>query len=153
MRILTVRQPWAWAIIHGGKTVENRVRNIAGGYRGPVAIHAAKGLGPWNETEGALQAVHLLTGVDARPQLVNGPRGAIIGAVDLVGVHSFAECDRYPVGMCSPWAEPDAWHMVLANPRPLAEPIPYRGALGLRNLAVNDPATTAQILAQIGAAA
>lgn len=41
-RILTVRQPWAWAIIHGGKTVENRVRNISGDYRGPVLIHAAK---------------------------------------------------------------------------------------------------------------
>lgn len=39
MRILTVRQPWAWAIIHGGKDVENRVRNIAGDYRGPIAIH------------------------------------------------------------------------------------------------------------------
>ena len=42
MRILTVRQPWAWAIIHGGKDVENRVRNIAGDYHGPIAIHAAK---------------------------------------------------------------------------------------------------------------
>lgn len=41
MRILTVRQPWVWAIIHGGKDVENRVRNIAGSYRGPVAIHVA----------------------------------------------------------------------------------------------------------------
>lgn len=40
MRILTVRQPWAWAIVHGGKDVENRTRNIAGAYRGPVAIHA-----------------------------------------------------------------------------------------------------------------
>ncbi|WP_024356700.1 hypothetical protein [Leucobacter chironomi] len=40
MRILTVRQPWAWAIIHGGKDVENRARNLAGDYRGPVAIHA-----------------------------------------------------------------------------------------------------------------
>lgn len=33
MRILTVRQPWAWAIIHGGKDVENRTRNVAGDYR------------------------------------------------------------------------------------------------------------------------
>jgi len=39
-------------------------------------------------------------------------------------------------------------HLVLANPRPLAEPIPYRGALGLRHL---DDDTTARILAQIGA--
>ena len=32
------------------------------------------------------------------------------------------------------WAEWDAYHLVLANPRPLAEPIPYKGALGLRRL-------------------
>ena len=44
LRILTVRQPWAWAIIHGGKGVENRVRNVAGSYRGPVAIHAGLAL-------------------------------------------------------------------------------------------------------------
>jgi hypothetical protein len=24
VRVLTVRQPWAWAIIHGGKDAENR---------------------------------------------------------------------------------------------------------------------------------
>ena len=29
LRILTVRQPYAWAIIHGGKDIENRTRNIA----------------------------------------------------------------------------------------------------------------------------
>ena len=29
MRVLTVRQPWAWAIIHGQKDVENRVRSLA----------------------------------------------------------------------------------------------------------------------------
>lgn len=25
MRALTIRQPWAWAVIHAGKTVENRI--------------------------------------------------------------------------------------------------------------------------------
>ena len=40
LRVLTVRQPWAWSLIEGGKDCENRVRNIAGSYRGPVAIHA-----------------------------------------------------------------------------------------------------------------
>ena len=39
MRILTVKQPWAWAIIHGQKDVENRTKSL-GPYRGPVAIHA-----------------------------------------------------------------------------------------------------------------
>jgi hypothetical protein len=42
VKALTVQQPWAWAIVHGGKDVENRSRNLAGSYRGPVAIHAGK---------------------------------------------------------------------------------------------------------------
>lgn len=37
--------------------------------------------------------------------------------------------------------------------REAADWVPYKGALGLRNLAVNDPATTARILAQIGQSA
>jgi hypothetical protein len=41
MRALTVQQPWAWAIVHGGKDVENRTQ--AWGYRGPLAIHAGSG--------------------------------------------------------------------------------------------------------------
>ena len=39
IRGLTIRQPWAWAIVHGGKDVENRSRSL-GPYRGLVAIHA-----------------------------------------------------------------------------------------------------------------
>ena len=44
MKAITVRQPWAWAILHGGKDVENRTRNIAGSYRGPLVIHAGLAL-------------------------------------------------------------------------------------------------------------
>ncbi|MFD4111601.1 ASCH domain-containing protein [Streptomyces sp. NPDC058650] len=133
MRVLTVRQPWAWAIIHGGKDVENRVRNIAGGYRGPVAIHA--GLAPiaWDD----VYAVRDVLGRDAFSFGSEGWRGAhgrIIGVVDLVDVHLTDSAECYS---CEPWAEPFGWHLVLANPRPLAEPIPFRGALGLRRL--DDP--------------
>ena len=35
MKAITVRQPWAYAIMHLGKDVENRTCNIAGSYRGP----------------------------------------------------------------------------------------------------------------------
>ncbi len=156
MRILTVRQPWAWAIIHGGKNVENRVRNIAGGYRGPVAIHAAlnPNPGPW------------WAAIDPPFHAREGNFGAIIGVVGLVGVHECRshneasdapDCVRSgtPLAMtCSPWAEfrrgEIVHHLVLANPRPLPEPIPYKGALGLRRL---DDETTARVLAQIGAVA
>jgi hypothetical protein len=62
VRILTVRQPWAWAIIHGGKTVENRVRNIAGDYRGPVLIHV--GL---RDDDAAFDPEHPMYGMLFRP--------------------------------------------------------------------------------------
>lgn len=85
MRVLTVRQPAAWAIIHGGKNVENRVRNLAGQYRGPVAILAGRQLldedHPFWDHDSYRDAfsratAHVRHRVDVR--------GAIIGVVDLV---------------------------------------------------------------------
>jgi hypothetical protein len=61
--------------------------------------------------------------------------GHIIGVVDLVDVHDptvplfgLTGCQ----GECTPWSEMGQWHLVLANPRALDEPIPWKGALGLR---------------------
>lgn len=159
MRILTVRQPWASAIISGAKTVENRPTDVAGGYRGAVAIHAGvrEDMVARSHPE-VTRWAREYWGADATSLFV-GDRtkfGHIIGVVDLVDVHwSGMECSRGPercheYGLCSPWAEAYTHHLVLANPRPLTEPIPYRGALGLRTL---DDGTTARILAQIGEAA
>lgn len=127
MRILTVRQPWAWAIIHGGKNVENRVRNIAGDYRGPVLIHAALRVA----ADGANEVVWGAW-IDSGDSLV---KGAIIGVVDLVAVHSVDSVGcMAAIPDCSPWAEktPGMHHLRFENPRALDEPIPYTGALGLR---------------------
>lgn len=130
MRAITVRQPWAWQIVNQGKNIENRTRNIAGKYRGPVAIHA--GLKPDKEALRRLPA--------RAPEWVTATRvfdyGVILGVVDLVDVH---HCFNASTGFdgCSPWALEDHWHLVLANPRPVmanpvADPgIPCRGALGL----------------------
>jgi ASCH domain len=106
MKALTVRQPWASAIIWAGKTVENRSWTTS--YRGRLYIHAGQRLEP----------------VDVLPVGAPVPRGAIIGTVELTGCH---RCD----GSCSVWAEADLWHWVLADPVALAEPVPCRGALGL----------------------
>jgi hypothetical protein len=156
MRILTVRQPWAWAIIHGGKDVENRVRNIAGDYRGPVAIHAgqAEDVTAYREADRTHNALWwAFRSVGRLPMGLPMWRqwsGHILGVVDLTAVHSVdgVGC-MAAIPDCSPWAEktPGVQHLRLANPRALAEPIPYRGALGLRRL---DDDTTARILAQIG---
>lgn len=39
MRALSIRQPWAWAIIHGGKDIENRT--WATKFRGRFLVHAS----------------------------------------------------------------------------------------------------------------
>jgi hypothetical protein len=153
MRILTVKQPWAWAIFNG-KDVENRTRNIAGDYRGPVAIHAAAREMPFDQHFEIAQYIGERVGMIPLFTLRTG-LGAIQGVVDLVDVHADTECWRKPwkheaEGWCSPWAMEGHHHLVLTNPRALAETIPYRGALGLRTL---DDDTTARILAQIGATA
>ena len=177
MRVLTVRQPWAWAIIHGGKDVENRVRNIAGVNRGPVAIHVAGkyateglDLDALNEACDEWCAIH---GCDRHPWFAGV--GKIIGVVDLDGAHHSDSCydddkhrlvDLYRknpkevmaipdtgsggligrIRMCSPWALDDVWHLSLKDPRALSDPIPFRGALGMRYLSDE---VTEQINAQI----
>lgn len=151
MKAITVRQPWAWAIVHAGKDVENRTRNIAGSYRGPVIIHASKSIGAAYVTEALawMSERRLLTHevLERFGEMLLTP-GSALGVVDVVGSHvsrmSFT-AERYgkpvcfddhtPIGsLCSPWAQFDEIgiaHLALANPRPFPEPIPYRGALGL----------------------
>ena len=45
-RALSIRQPWAWAVIHAGKDIENRspaaVRTMANAVGQRVFVHAAK---------------------------------------------------------------------------------------------------------------
>jgi len=131
VKALTVQQPWAWAIVHGGKDVENRTQAWA--HRGPLAIHARARI-----SERGLRDVDWLlapgTVAPERDELV---RGAIIGTVYLAGAHVAQ------TGCCdSAWAETsydehggrtrrDVVHLELANPRPLAEPVPCKGRLGL----------------------
>lgn len=86
---LSVRQPWAWAIIHGGKDIENRsaaaVRH--GLCPGRIAVHAAKGM-TRHEYEAAR---NMMVGIGvACPGPADLVRGAIIGAVtvtSIVGEH------------------------------------------------------------------
>lgn len=154
MRIITVRQPWAWALIHGGKDVENRTRNIAGSYRGPIAIHVglqfaeaaspldlqvARAVGETTRAGGLHdRVVSRIADEDRHENHVApwfGQRGAIIGVVDLAEVHYDVDCLMHGgpghYGSCSTWAMADHWHLCVNQPRPLAEPIPTKGKLGL----------------------
>jgi hypothetical protein len=42
MKVLSIRQPWAWLIIHGGKDIENRTWPTK--FRGHFLVHASKGM-------------------------------------------------------------------------------------------------------------
>jgi len=151
LRIITIKHPWAWAIIHGGKDIENRSSNIAGTYRGQIAIHAGKknDRDSWELfTETAPNASEVLDRATLESAL-----GSIIGVVDLVDVHKCLGSEHsckssggnFP---CSPWAlTTKKFHLVLANPR-VIKPIPYKGFLGLTSIA--DEAILAELLYQLG---
>lgn len=147
MRALTIRHPYSYAIIqwNWGKLVENRSRNIAGSYRGPVAIHQAVHEAHVTGSDVDLITYCLDADEEQRQSMAQRrawvARGEVIGVVDLVDVHYVdghserwdAEAERNAT--CSPWAHRGPiWHMVFANPRPLAHPIPARGQLGLWTL-------------------
>ena len=135
LRCLTVRQPWAWAIVRGGKDVENRVLNVAGRYRGAMAVHAGLELDLEGVRDERIAAAIERFYAGGTPRGTEGGRqrlGFVIGLVDLVDVHA-GWIEATP---CSPWAQRYAdhvglHHLVLANPRPLVEPVRARGRLGL----------------------
>lgn len=129
---LTVHQPWAWLILHGGKDVENRTwsPNTAA-VRNGIAIHA----GATNDPFGHELAAALGVTCPAPDHL---EYRAILGVVDVAGISSADRPvrelrDDVPVAVrraqehASPWADAGAVHWHLANPRPLLVPIPARG--------------------------
>lgn len=167
MRVITLRPPWSWAVIHGGKDIENRRTNIAGDYRGPLAIHTGLRYDRGWDSPAMDDAMRpILSSNELRETWPwEQPRGHIIGVVDLIDVHAVANPHFNPIcfdhrrpnglaeaaaegrGVCSRWADPGGqWHLVLANPTPLETPIPYRGHLGIRRA---DPLTMVRLMAQI----
>lgn len=116
---LSVRQPWAWAIIYAGKDIENRswqAVNHGLNVRGRIAVHAAKGM-TRDEFEDAAEFMATLGVKCPAPHLLD--RGGIIGSVDVTGVVTAHD---------SPWFFGPRG-LVLCRPEPCVL-IPARGALG-----------------------
>ncbi len=123
---LSIRQPWAWAIVRAGKDIENR--NWPTRYRGPVCIHAAKGMtrGEYDDANSFIQGVlgprdndwlMRWLGVCAAPDRLE--RGGIIGIAEIVDCVSYSD---------SPWFF-GHYGFVLRNAQPV-DFIPVKGALG-----------------------
>ena len=93
---LSVRQPWAWAIIHAGKDIENRswqAVNHGLRQRGRIAIHASKGMTRY-EYEDANETICKITDRAHIPPARDLLRGGIIGSVEVIDVVSDSD---------SPW--------------------------------------------------
>src|SRR4051812_33426466 len=110
MYALSVRQPWAWGIIHGPKRIENRSRRT--NHRGPLLIHASSS-----------KMGHFIW-----PSQVALPRsfafGALIGMVNVIGCVPVSQMSDDPFAS-GPWC----W--LLDDPQPLPEPIPWKGSVSL----------------------
>lgn len=114
---LSVRQPWAWAIIHAGKDIENRGPSFS--FDMPsrrFAVHASQGM-TRQEYEDARDYMAEIGVACPRPDAL--VRGAIIGAVTVTSVVG---------GSDSPWFFGPRG-LVLTEPVAV-DPVPASGALG-----------------------
>jgi hypothetical protein len=112
MKVLSIRQPWAWLIVQGIKDIENRTWRTK--FRGQFLVHASLKF----DKEGyrAIQRKHFVY----MPQPHEFDRGCVVGysmLVDCVEEHK------------SPWMG-DAFGFVLTESHPLLTPIPLKGKLG-----------------------
>jgi len=160
VKAISVRQPWAFAICYFGKRVENRGWDLRGGnvaqarrlVGSDILIHAAKGCtrDEWEEACFFMSGfAHPHTGPKGET-LQTIPRGAIVARAQLVDVvqngrtgHRWAagsnrcalcgQTDQTMIVDCpkaDPWAVPGAMGLILDDVRPLATPVPFKGALG-----------------------
>jgi hypothetical protein len=121
MKALSIKNPWAYLIFHGGKDIENRT--YATMFRGKLLIHASKqSMYVKNCIE--LMPKHLhLSYDDVRNLCIKSEstNGLIIGSVLLVDCIPNSKSD---------WAQNGCWHWVLESPTLLPEPVPASGKLG-----------------------
>ncbi|MGA4844762.1 hypothetical protein ACOBQB_00095 [Streptomyces sp. G5(2025)] len=114
IRGISVKQPYATCILAGAKTVENRSAPWRPGW---VLVHASK----------TVDQVALRI-----PQVARTIRGRQLVTGAVVGIARISDCHQDPDGspLCSPWAHPGAWHLVLKDVQGLPLPVPTAGQLG-----------------------
>lgn len=142
MRVLSLMQPYATAIVQGPKRIENRPRVIFYPKDGSewVGIHASL---RWygDQLPGVSRAEWLTRLLELWPSLENlllqpakMPRGAIIGVARFTGVHTYDASDPGLRGYCEaahgPWAFGPVCYTI-DRAAPVGEPFPCRGHLGL----------------------
>ena len=132
MKVLSVRQPWAW-LLFNGKDIEHRTWYT--GHRGPLLIQASKGVAP--DDFMPKQREYIESAGIVIPDSIDLPRGAIVGSVTLTEVYSDLSIPKWifkdleSLGKGKQWMEgPHGFKM--RDAVQFHQPIPYRGSLGIR---------------------
>lgn len=130
MKALSVRQPWAWLIVHGYKDVENRTWKLPQEFhRGQrIYVHASSNPVPqrrWGVVASCVrrssipdiarfaeEQAYVLASLES-----SGEFGAIVGEVEVVGCVTESP---------SPWFT-GPYGFLLTNPVPYDDPIPCKG--------------------------
>ena len=138
MKALSIRNPWAWAILHAGKRIENRSWGKSS-FRGEVLIHASK-----RPSEDTVIDDALDFGNFCRERRIQLPHGATPGKLtardlfrDCGGIVGVARVvDIRPNGDApeSPWAIAGLTGLVLDDVRALPAIVHCNGALGFWNV-------------------
>lgn len=168
MKALTLHQPWASLVAVGVKTIETR--SWSTGYRGPLAIHAAKTapldgeeVGEWWWTWDVDHGIIVRQPSDANRSWRehSAPLGAVVATCDLIDVVPF-EVLGFWASPTTPqvtvtdegppcWLvdthqclygdfSPGRYAWLLGGIEPMDEPIPARGRRGLWNWNEGKPA-------------
>lgn len=117
MLALSIRQPWAWHILHSGKDIENRDWHTR--VRGRILIHASKGM-TRDEYEDGQDPLWAIGGPTIElPEIHELDRGGLVGTVEIVDCVTASD---------SPWFY-GRFGFVLRDPKPIPF-IVYRGQLG-----------------------
>jgi hypothetical protein len=124
MKVLSVKNPWAYLIFHERKDVENRTYPT--NFRGELLIHASKRSMDFGNCLALMPQRFSLGDIINLRARADQFNGFILGSVRL------ADCVR---NSRSEWAEKGCWHWVLENPVLLSKPVRADGKLGFWNAA------------------
>lgn len=131
MQALSIRQPWAFAIVSGAKAVENRTWSSS--YTGPLAIHASK-KEDRHSVDDVLHRIHrqleLKVSIERLRRIYESTKGlgCIVGTVDMVGCIRYGHSSKKD--SISRWFE-GPHGFLFRNAVALVNPIQCRGHLGL----------------------
>lgn len=125
MLALSLRQPWAWLVVHGGKDIENRVWSTT--RRGPILLHAAKGMTK-REYWDAWQFAGRPEDMPSAEALM---RGGLVGATE---IHAVIQPTARPIVQ---------WHMAEQYGYRLRKTValpfrPLKGSLGFFRVEITD---------------